>query len=363
MLGCALYLDRGPGVCMRLRTVPFFALLALPAWSVVAQRTSPKPTQVGPDAESLSDSAFAFLRPLRGESGALRVAFRTPGSRLSPKKPAPGLSMLYEGESGDALASERVPSLPGVYDIVVKAGERGRKAEDLKVVTLVPFSEKKDGRIGRYEIGFWPYETAKPRSQLHASPAGFVEVTRKNKSLKVSRHFELEDFLTKGQEEVWPKYVVIDTRLLDKLELIEQELETAGRNVDRFHVMSGFRTPFYNVHGGDPRGRGELSRHMWGDAADISVDNDANGAMDDLNGDRRVDMDDSRVIAEAAERVEARYPALVGGIGPYPACCGHGPFTHIDTRGSRARWQGPHSETKPTTKLNPGKPAPRTDRD
>jgi hypothetical protein len=31
---------------------------------------------------------------------------------------------------------------------------------------------------------------------------------------------------------------------------------------------------------------------------------------------------------------------LVGGIGIYKACCGHGPFTHIDTRGYRARWNG-----------------------
>ena len=52
------------------------------------------------------------------------------------------------------------------------------------------------------------------------------------------------------------------------------------------------------------------------------------------------DASDAKVIADAAERVEARYPALVGGIGVYKACCGHGPFTHIDTRGYRARWSG-----------------------
>ena len=46
------------------------------------------------------------------------------------------------------------------------------------------------------------------------------------------------------------------------------------------------------------------------------------------------------VVARAAERVEAKYPALVGGVGVYPACCGHGPFTHVDVRGYRARWRG-----------------------
>jgi hypothetical protein len=127
--------------------------------------------------------------------------------------------------------------------------------------------------------------------------------------------------------------------------------------------MSGFRTPAYNEFGGDPSGRGELSRHMWGDAVDIWVDNDRDGAMDDLNGDKRVDVEDSRVIAAAAERVEARYPALAGGIAPYPGCCGHGPFTHVDARGTRARWQGPHAQATPRPRVSPAKPEPRADRD
>jgi hypothetical protein len=46
------------------------------------------------------------------------------------------------------------------------------------------------------------------------------------------------------------------------------------------------------------------------------------------------------VLARAAERVEAAHPALVGGVGIYKACCGHGPFTHVDVRGYRARWRG-----------------------
>ena len=35
----------------------------------------------------------------------------------------------------------------------------------------------------------------------------------------MSEHFRLRDFLTKDQFDVWPKYVVISTRLLDKVEL------------------------------------------------------------------------------------------------------------------------------------------------
>jgi uncharacterized protein YcbK (DUF882 family) len=101
-------------------------------------------------------------------------------------------------------------------------------------------------------------------------------------------------------------------------------------------VMSGFRTPQYNGGGGN--GRSGVSRHMYGDAADVFVDNDQNGRMDDLNGDGRVDHRDAQVILEAVERVERRHPRFAGGGGVYRANAAHGPFAHIDVRGWRARW-------------------------
>jgi uncharacterized protein YcbK (DUF882 family) len=177
-------------------------------------------------------------------------------------------------------------------------------------------------------------------SEDYESPEGFIEVTLENQHTWVSEHFQLKDFLTHDQKNVWPKYLVLREPLLDKLELVIQELQKRGHDVKRVHVMSGFRTPRYNKSGGNTGGRANLSRHMYGDGADVFVDNDRNGNMDDLNRDGRVDATDAKVIADAAETVEARYPALVGGIGIYRACCGHGPFTHIDTRGYRARWSG-----------------------
>ena len=122
------------------------------------------------------------------------------------------------------------------------------------------------------------------------------------------------------------------------LELTIAELERSGTPVRHVSVMSGFRTPSYNETGGDPSGRAALSRHMYGDAADIFIDNDGNGSMDDLDGDRRVNLRDARVIEECVNRVERAYPALIGGTGIYPGTSAHGPFIHIDTRGFRARW-------------------------
>src|SRR6266446_224098 len=108
-----------------------------------------------------------------------------------------------------------------------------------------------------------------------------------------SRHFRLHDFLTKDQPNVWPKYLLLNPKLLDKLELTIQQLEASGHYVRHVTVMSGFRTPQYNHTGGNTEGRANLSRHMYGDASDIFVDNDGNGMMDDLNGDHRVDVRDA----------------------------------------------------------------------
>jgi uncharacterized protein YcbK (DUF882 family) len=102
-------------------------------------------------------------------------------------------------------------------------------------------------------------------------------------------------------------------------------------------VMSGFRTPWYNRHGGHVGGRAELSRHMYGDAADVYIDN-GNGRMADLNHDGRVDSRDARVILRAVEEVEKEHPELSGGVGVYRSTRSHGPFAHIDVRGWRARW-------------------------
>jgi len=216
-----------------------------------------------------------------------------------------------------------------------------RQIDDINVITLVPFSEKRGGKIGLYYLGSWPYERGgQPRAPSYANPAGFIEVTPQNANTQVSEHFRLRDFLTKDQPNVWPKYLLLNPKLLDKLELTIQELQKMGHPVRQIQIMSGFRTPNYNVHGGNTEGRANLSRHMYGDASDVFIDNDGNGSMDDLNGDHRVDVRDAEVVLQAVERVERAHPELVGGVGVYSACCGHGPFTHIDVRGYRARWRG-----------------------
>ena len=54
-------------------------------------------------------------------------------------------------------------------------------------------------------------------------------MTPENQDFHVSEHFRLRDFLTKDQRNVWPKYLLLDPKLIDKLELTIQELRAAGR--------------------------------------------------------------------------------------------------------------------------------------
>jgi uncharacterized protein YcbK (DUF882 family) len=293
-----------------------------------------------PNAAYLSDAMLNFLSPLRGESGKLRFTTTTPGATIVNGAPN-GASAVLTGKEGSYSSTFTAPEKPGLYKLAVQLNQATRQINDINVVTLVPFAQKRGGKIGFYYLGNWPFERGgKPPKAAYANPNGFIEVTPQNADTQVSEHFRLRDFLTKDQPNQWPKYLLLNPRLIDKLELVVQQLQASGHPVRHVTIMSGFRTPNYNYHGGNTGGRANLSRHMYGDASDIFVDNDGNGSMDDLNHDGRVDARDAEVILQAAERVEREHPSLVGGVGVYSACCGHGPFTHIDVRGFRARWRG-----------------------
>jgi hypothetical protein len=267
------------------------------------------------------DSLFgAALDSLVGLSGMLRV------------KLVADLKVLELGPIARLFGGKRV-SEPGVYPVADSMIKR-----PFALITMLPFTAKSGSRVGSYLVGSWPSERRSPRSPAYVNPAGFIQVTRDNQDTQVSEHFRLRDFLTHDQQNIWPKYLVLREPLVDKLELIIQDLSKRGVSVKRMTVMSGFRTPQYNAKGVGTGGRASDSRHQYGDAADVFVDNDGNGRMDDLNRDGRVDHRDAQVILDAAERIERAHPTLVGGGGLYRATRAHGPFAHIDVRGSRARW-------------------------
>ena len=354
-------------------------------WSIAEARaaqgplddaTTPATASIGaaltdPNAPSiafLTDATLELFTPLRGESGRLKAVVGKSGEPIVGDSLPSGATITYS-TAGDSVAADSAraaqptlgtppasvaaadsaasdsarvalaPEESGVWNTAIRVGSVLKDVADFSVITLTPLSERRRGRIGLYFIGTWPTERGRRRAG-YVTPSGFIEVTKENEDTPVSDHFTLGDFLTHGQDAVWPKYLVLEMRLVDKLELVLLDLEERGINTNGVQVMSGFRTPQYNVSGGNPAGRASLSRHMYGDASDIFIDNDGNGWMDDLNRDGKLNIKDAEVILAAVERVEQAHPTLIGGAGVYAASSGHGPFIHIDVRGYRARWVG-----------------------
>jgi uncharacterized protein YcbK (DUF882 family) len=246
------------------------------------------------------------------------------------------------GESGKLRAEiQSATGRAGIIKVALAASSALHAVTDFSVITLRPARDVHRGRLGLYYIGNWPRATSTKGGRVsYNPPRGFVEVTRNNEDTQLSEHFRIRDFLTHDQTTVWPKYVVVNMKLVDKLELVLADLRAHGINPEGVHVMSGFRTPQYNVGGGDTQGRAALSRHMYGDAADIYIASSRNGQMSDLNHDGHVNLGDARVILASVNRVERTHPSLVGGCGVYVGNSAHGPFVHIDTRGYPARWTG-----------------------
>jgi uncharacterized protein YcbK (DUF882 family) len=278
------------------------------------------PRRVGSiDSVPVKDSANVVLPQFLGFSGKLRAV------QVTPEKigESPELAAMME-QYGIAQA--------GIHQIgLVSAG-----GDSIALIALIPFAAKSGGTFQGYRIGYWPRER-RPVT-LYGLPEGFIEVTPDNQDVMLSSRFRVRDFLTKDQSTVWPKYLVVQPTLLDKLELIADALERLGKP-STIKVLSGFRTPQYNAKGACRRcGRAKDSRHMYGDASDIYVDGDGNGRMDDLNGDGRINVADARYLARIADQVESEHPELTGGIGIYRSTGAHGPFVHVDTRGFVARW-------------------------
>lgn len=314
--------------------------------------TSPLSSTAPPPATFVLERLIASTRTAewRGRSGAVR-AIIAEGEGGTPLADTLGLDSLPPGATVELEEVDRPGQRvqdgeggvgPGVFNVVVRLRNEVQKITDMAILNPLPSRLIRDGRVGDYLVGEWPTRAERPanlRTEAYDAPQGLIAVTPANRDLQVSEHLTLGDFLTKGQENVWPKYVAMTPELLDKAELTLQQLEAMGHPVENIGVISAFRTPYYNAHGGSTSGRGSVSRHMYGDALDFYVDNDDDGVMDDLNGDGRVDVQDARIIAEAADRVEQKYPEYVGGIGVYrPNPGAHSGFVHIDARGYRARW-------------------------
>jgi hypothetical protein len=228
----------------------------------------------------------------------------------------------------------RVPAKPGRYVLKIAKGNQ-QPSMSLNIFVMVPFGQIKEEYLNGFQIGKYP-QIALKGLEIYKPPRGFVEVTPQNEGTLISPHFKLEQFLCK-QNSGYPKYLVLREKLLLKLELILEKVNENGYPCNTFHVMSGYRTPYYNKAIGNVK----YSRHIYGGAADIFVDeNPKDELMDDLNKDGKTDYRDAAVLYRIIDELYGKkfYHPFLGGLARYKRTGNHGPFVHVDVRGRRARW-------------------------
>ena len=224
------------------------------------------------------------------------------------------------------------PSAPGDHAIRIRDTARGGEIL-LRVFVLEPYDGS--GHLAGRRVGHY-VDHAKDDDPAYRRPPGFVVVTPSNVDLAVSPHFRLGQFLCKDADD-WPRYVALRTELFVKLETLLAALASRGLPASSLHVMSGYRTPAYNSSIGNET---SMSRHLYGDAADVFLDRDNDGIEDDLNNDGASTRADARVLYDIAEEaLDGALPgSLAGGLSAYDPTDTHGPFLHVDARGHRARW-------------------------
>lgn len=305
-----------------------------------ARVTAPELTSV-PEVYRPEKAAFAV------RAGETVVPYRAMGLFVMPGERVELDPVLAAGTSGFAIEAEggdvtprgenawtwTAPPTPGVYPIRITDAQTG---EHIRLNAFVkrpydPGREVLNGyRIGRYERALYQ------GNPIYRLPEGFIEVTPENRDVLVSPHFTLGEFVAR-QTSGYPRYMLLDERLLMKLEILLEHLNARGIQANTLHVMSGYRTPFYNRSIGNET---SYSLHVYGAAADVFVDMDGDGHMDDLTGDGRVTRADAELLADIVEDIQTddRYQPFIGGLGIYSPAPHRGPFVHVDVRGHPARW-------------------------
>ncbi|HYU53487.1 MAG TPA: D-Ala-D-Ala carboxypeptidase family metallohydrolase [Gemmatimonadaceae bacterium] len=277
-----------------------------------------------------------------GASGEVKLAFAMPAQEISYPLDVHGdptalqYAWIRVGDTtlntgAQPLTGDKVSAPPtaGFYRLaLLKSGQR-RSVEGLTLAVLVPFGEKERGMLRGYRIGTYLAERVRGKTP---PPEGFLEISPADVDLPITKHLKVGDFLNHDQMGVWPSYAAVNPKLLDKLELVIQEIarwhgDKAVADID-IDVHSGFRAPAHNRR---VRRAASDSQHQYGDAADVAID---------ANGDGKITAIDIRMIGLAVEIVELKHPDLIGGLGIYTSGHSSTNYVHIDVRGRRARWRG-----------------------
>ena len=287
---------------------------------------------------------IAAAKGMQGTSGEVRMHFVKAGDRVAFPLDIRGrsgtLGFRYQwvavgsNESGDVMRpldgdTLLAPLTPGFYELNVMRNGVMQRLDEPKLAVIVPFELKFGSTLNGYQIGRYPAEWSHDESA--EKPLGFAEVREEHLDLPLTKHLKVRDFVTHDRQTIWPKYIAVDPRVLDKIELVLRELarRRGEEQADfKLEVHSGFRTP---LHNSGVEGSARDSRHLYGDAADVAIDAD---------GDGQLTLFDAYRVEQAVDWVERLHPELAGGLGVYSSRRYATPYCHIDARGERKRWRG-----------------------
>ncbi len=239
-------------------------------------------------------------------------------------------------ESNDSF-TWKAQAESGHYQAVIseKNGEGPASEIRLNVFVLHSRTEKNGQYLENFRIGYYP-EIPADKKEYYSKPDGFFKIDKSILELQLTPHFKVKQFLTKQTNEL-PQFIAIQESLLLKLEFFLAEVNSAGYTAETFGIVSIYRSPYFNKKLGNNT---NLSRHIFGDAADIYIDNSGNNWMDDLNGDGHSTIADSEILYDLAVKFDQKkeYSYLQGGVSSYKGNGVRGPFLHIDTRGFHVSW-------------------------
>ncbi len=288
-------------------------------------------------------AGFAIRYKDEGSEWKVNSAFVLPEESLSIDVVDPHSVPLYtlEVSSGsvfDVAGRRWIWVLPGEVGLYVARIVSSLEPDTvtLNVFVMVPFESLSGEYMDEYRIGEYP-EIPYMQLETYEPPRGFIRVTRENEGTLLGPHFALKQFVGKQQPDTYPKYIFLRERLVLKLEHVLEAVNREGYEASTLNILSGYRTPYYN----NIMGNVKYSRHVYGGAADIFIDEDPrDDIMDDLNGDGSIDYKDAGIIYDIIDGMYGRptYEPFTGGLGRYRRTNSHGPFVHVDVRGFRVRW-------------------------
>ena len=308
----------------------------------------------------------------RGDFRPGETAFLPPGQPFEITLAGPAASLALEPraawlDAGGSFTRERARSIRGVAPpragmhalLATEAdAEGGRTTHRLALLVLLEAERaapaKKDRlcalAVAGEKLGDYP-DPAKAKNSRrvrehparYAPPRFFARIAPENENLALTDEISLGQMIgfignrregkgTERHTHVFP----VSRPLIQKLDRLAHALREQGLAFKHLAITSGFRTPRYNAS----IGGASHSRHIYGDAADIYIDDGGDERMDDLTGDGKADRADALLIANALRALELAGEVVPGGIGVYEfrgadSCFA---YIHIDCRAFVTRW-------------------------